>query len=64
MVRAIPPMSPIQFSTLKGLNPLHDEPEHAEDDESQGDIEQVFHGALLGEEPVSEPRYWPSRTAP
>src|SRR5215813_3437370 len=51
-----PPIRPIQFSALKSLNALHDEPEHAEDDDGQADIEQVPHGALLGfarSEPVN-----------
>jgi hypothetical protein len=38
-----PPMSPIQLSTLKVLDPLDHKPEHAEGDDRQSDEEQVLH---------------------
>jgi hypothetical protein len=41
-------MSPIQFSALKALNPLEQEPERGENHDGQTDIEKVLHGALLG----------------
>jgi hypothetical protein len=37
----MPPISPIQFSALKALDPLQDEEEHGEDDERQRDIKHV-----------------------
>jgi hypothetical protein len=39
-------MRPIQFSTLKALDPLQNEEEHAETHESQDDIKHVRHGSL------------------
>jgi hypothetical protein len=42
-----PPISPIQFSALKVLNPLQDEEEYGEDDDRQPDAKQVQHGLLL-----------------
>jgi hypothetical protein len=44
MVSKMPPIKPIQFSALKGLNPLQDEEQDGEDDDRQADIEQVPHG--------------------
>jgi hypothetical protein len=41
-------MSPIQFSTLKALNPLDQKPERGENHDGQADIQKVLHGALLG----------------
>ena len=48
MVSATPPIRPIQFSTLKPLDPLEQQPQRAEGDNRQGDKEQVLHGTLLG----------------
>jgi hypothetical protein len=36
-------MRPIQFSTLKVLNPLKDQGEDGEDDYRQADVQQVRH---------------------
>ncbi len=47
-VSRTPPMSPIQFSTLKALNPFDQKPERGENHDGQSDIEEVPHGALLG----------------
>jgi hypothetical protein len=38
-------MSPIQFSTLKALDPLDQKPERGEDDNRQADKEKVLHGS-------------------
>src|ERR1700690_1143796 len=43
MVTRMPPIRPIQFSALKALNPLHQQPEEAEHENGQADICQVFH---------------------
>src|SRR6266699_1124954 len=40
----MPPIRPIQFSTLKALDPLHQEPQRGEDDDDQADIKHVGHG--------------------
>jgi hypothetical protein len=45
---AMPARSPIQFSALKALNPLHQEPEKAEDHDREYDDDQIGHIALLG----------------
>jgi hypothetical protein len=37
----MPPIRPIQFSALKGLNPLQDEVQKGEDDDRQADVEPV-----------------------
>jgi hypothetical protein len=42
-VSKTPPISPIQFSALKALDPLHEEPQHGEGDYGQADIEKVLH---------------------
>jgi hypothetical protein len=44
----MPPISPIQFSTLKALNSLHQEPQHDEGNYGQADKEQIQHRLLLG----------------
>ena len=41
-------MRPIQFSTLKALDPLDQKPERGENHDGQSDVEQVPHVALLG----------------
>src|SRR5215472_17197581 len=40
----MPPIRPIQFSALKALDPLHQQPQRGEDDDRQADIQQVGHG--------------------
>src|SRR5215471_11758733 len=40
----MPPIRPIQFSALKALDPLHQQPQRGEDDDDQADIEHVGHG--------------------
>ena len=47
-VSRTPPMSPIQFSALKALDPLDEKPERGENHDGQTDIEEVPHDALLG----------------
>jgi hypothetical protein len=44
MVSSTPPISPIQFSALKGLDPLQDEEQHGEDDDRQAEEKQVPQG--------------------
>src|ERR1700733_2262499 len=56
MVSTTPPIRPIQFSTLKALNSLDQQQQHAERHDRQGDEEQVLHGTLLGIR--AEPFYW------
>src|SRR5215510_7045050 len=40
----MPPIRPIQFSALKTLDPLDQQPQRGEDDNDQADIEHVGHG--------------------
>src|SRR5260370_12203471 len=61
MVSTTPPIRPIQFSALKALDPLHQQPEEAEHEYGQADIGQVFHWSLQGsrnrpESPCLRPR--------
>jgi hypothetical protein len=46
MVRAMPPSSPIQFSALKALNSLHEEPQEAENRNRKQDIKEIVHKPL------------------
>src|SRR5690242_1608114 len=41
----MPPIRPIQFSALKALDPLHQQPQRREDDDDQADIDHVGHGS-------------------
>src|SRR5262249_12362319 len=47
-VSRTPPIRPIQFSALKALDPLDEQPQHRKGDNGQADIEKVLHGSLLG----------------
>src|SRR5690348_11116822 len=40
----MPAIRPSQFSALKALDPLHQQPQRGEDDYGQADVEQVRHG--------------------
>jgi hypothetical protein len=42
----MPTMRPIQFSALKVLNSLDDEPEHAEDQDREAYVSEIEHGVL------------------
>jgi hypothetical protein len=44
MVRPMPTIRPSQLSTLKALDPLHQQPQRGEDDDRQADVQQVGHG--------------------
>jgi len=46
-VSRMPPIRPIQFSALKPLDPLHQEPQRGENNDRQADVEKVEHGSSL-----------------